>query len=424
MLMVRRGTTGLFIFCLMILCGCNGTTENTVVSPVRPVSVQPALKALAQDLVTPSYYKGALSWENAEFILHSSSVGRIITFDPDYPYSIPVSFGYCKERIYIHSAPTGRKITNIQNNQKVLFVVDRYKEEEGWASIHIFGQARIIHDPDEKAIGLARFSTAYRSKPDEVEQKASEINTTPPDGGSGGHGGGMTATSPMSIIEIVPEKVTSRILGVPKAWSGKLLYLADENVPAITFKELPDEDKIFQGILPKDTVKWHLYSCSEGRVNTYGKEYPYSAPVNYSYFDGRIYLHSKNWGEKLDGIKNNPKVSFSVDRFSDNKWFSINIFGEAKIIDDPAKMDLLMFKYSTVFESTDASKVEDALALIKEAPVDPKREEMMKRMGQRMVLVEITPHRITSKTSGMPLNKAKLPYVLEGALLKQPVPER
>lgn len=423
MIMSRVKRIGLVILCLAILHGCQGVQEPTTIEPTKPVSVHPALKALANDLVTPSYYKGELSWENVEFILHSSSVGRIISFDPDYPYSIPVSFGYCKERIYIHSAPTGRKITNIQNNQKVMFVVDRYKEEEGWASINIFGQARIIHDPAEKATALARFSTAYRNKPDEIEQKASEIKDNQPSP-EGGHGGGMSSMAPMTMLEIIPAKVTSRILGIPKAWTGKMLYLPDENVPAITFKELPDEDKIFQGILPKNTVKWHLYSCSAGRVNTYSKEYPYSVPVNYSYFDGKIYLHSKNWGEKLEGIKNNPRVSFSVDRFSDNKWFSINIFGEAKLIDDPAKVDLLMFKYSTVFESSDVSKIEEAIDQLKEAPTDPKREEMTQRMGQRMILVEIIPHKITSKTNGLPLNKTKLPYALEGSLLKQAVPER
>ncbi|MFA5795407.1 MAG: pyridoxamine 5'-phosphate oxidase family protein [Candidatus Brocadiia bacterium] len=413
---MRKALVALLVFFTAIY-GCTSSASGPV-EPTKPVSVQPALKEFAKNLITPSYYKGELSWENVEFILHSSSNGRILTVDSEYPYSVPVSFGYCKERIYIHSTPSGRKITNIQNNQKVLFTVDRYKEDEGWVSINIFGQANIIHNAEDKAMAMARFRLAYMSAPDEIEQKASDIKVIPPDGAMA-----KMPEVPMIMVEIVPEKVTSRLLGIPKEWLPKMPYLADENmIPAPVNNPLSEEDaKVFQGILPADTVKWALYSCSAGRINVQGKDYPYSVPVNYAYFNGKLYLHSKNWGEKIEDMKNNPRISFSVDRFTKTKWVSVNIFGEAKLIEDSAQISLLMNKYMAAFNSSDYTKIEEITAQIKDPSSDPKSREMMNRAGPRMVLIEITPHRITSKSNNMPLNQAKLPYVLEGLMFKTAV---
>ncbi|HZW49334.1 MAG TPA: pyridoxamine 5'-phosphate oxidase family protein [Bacillota bacterium] len=39
---------------------------------------------------------------------------------------------------------------------------------------------------------------------------------------------------------------------------------------------------------------------------------PYTLPVNYLYFDGKIYIHSAKEGKKLLWLKRNPQVCFSV----------------------------------------------------------------------------------------------------------------
>ncbi|MBI4712001.1 MAG: pyridoxamine 5'-phosphate oxidase family protein [Planctomycetes bacterium] len=435
---------------LSLPCGCSEPPVAT--TPKGPVKVGPTLEAVVKTLKAPAYYQGELSWENVEYILHSSSAGRIITNDPEYPYSVPVSFGYCKEKIYIHSSPTGKKIANITDSQKVTFAVDRFNEREGYASINFFGNARIISDAAEKSEALMRFSIAYKGKPDEIEQKVADAKPDP------------LPPMPLVIIEITPEKVTSRILSLPVAMLRKSQYIMDGKIPAP--KNQPpseSEAQIFGGILPVDTVKWLLYSNSIGRINTFGEAtaesrsgrdetYPYSVPVNYSYFDGKIYIHSKNNGLKVGDITKNPMVSFTVDRFSatlthreanlpsgggmghgpsaesqrspalisgdaPGVWLSVNVFGEAKLINDPSQMALLMHKYSTVFNATEVDKIEESLAQIKDAP--PESNEMMKRMGQRMVLIEITPTKITSKTSNLPLNLEKLPYTFNQPLLKQ-----
>src|SRR5574344_2159951 len=41
-------------------------------------------------------------------------------------------------------------------------------------------------------------------------------------------------------------------------------------------------------------------------------DYPYAVPLNYVYYDGKIFLHSAKEGHKVDAILHHPKVSFTV----------------------------------------------------------------------------------------------------------------
>ncbi len=81
---------------------------------------------------------------------------------------------------------------------------------------------------------------------------------------------------------------------------------------------------------------------------------PYVIPVNYVYHNGKIYFHCALKGKKLDNIKHDPKVCFSVyilDRFvltkrADNtsvRYRSVVVNGKAKLVNDPiAKMEALV----------------------------------------------------------------------------------
>ena len=73
--------------------------------------------------------------------------------------------------------------------------------------------------------------------------------------------------------------------------------------------------------------------------------YPYTVPLNYIYSDGCIYFHCAKSGHKLDGIKNDPRVSFCV--VSENEilqsefttlYKSVIVFGKAEIITDEREM--------------------------------------------------------------------------------------
>lgn len=88
---------------------------------------------------------------------------------------------------------------------------------------------------------------------------------------------------------------------------------------------------------------------------------PYVVPMSYVYVDNCIYLHCATDGQKLDNIKENPKVSFCV--VGDTKvipeefgtaFESVILFGTAEIIDDMQEklkgLRALVEKYSLEFK--------------------------------------------------------------------------
>ena len=60
-----------------------------------------------------------------------------------------------------------------------------------------------------------------------------------------------------------------------------------------------------------------LNKCTSGVLSVIGDDgYPYGVPVSYAYSDGKIFFHCAKEGHKVDAIKNNPKVSFTVRAIS------------------------------------------------------------------------------------------------------------
>lgn len=57
-------------------------------------------------------------------ILSKSLICRVAMIDGDKPYIVPLNYGYSNNAIYIHSAPIGKKIDILKQNNKVGFEVD------------------------------------------------------------------------------------------------------------------------------------------------------------------------------------------------------------------------------------------------------------------------------------------------------------
>ena len=73
--------------------------------------------------------------------------------------------------------------------------------------------------------------------------------------------------------------------------------------------------------------------------------YPYGVPVSYAYSDGKIFFHCAREGHKVDAIKNNQKVSFTVIAQDDvipekygTDFASVIAFGKASFVEDPEEM--------------------------------------------------------------------------------------
>lgn len=61
---------------------------------------------------------------------------------------------------------------------------------------------------------------------------------------------------------------------------------------------------------------------------------PYVVPMSFVYDDGKIFLHSRGKGLKVDYVTANPRVCFQVDTLGENRWNSVIAFGKASLSDD------------------------------------------------------------------------------------------
>lgn len=110
--------------------------------------------------------------------------------------------------------------------------------------------------------------------------------------------------------------------------------------------------------MSKEDTTALLEKCDEGVLSTIGVNgYPHAVPINYVYYNDKIYMHSAKEGFKLTNIEQCDKVSFTV--FSDvyideekftTKYQSAIVYGKAKIM--PGNKEILMElikKYSKQF---------------------------------------------------------------------------
>lgn len=93
--------------------------------------------------------------------------------------------------------------------------------------------------------------------------------------------------------------------------------------------------------------------------------YPYTVPLNYMFYNGKIYFHGASEGHKFDSIKNNPKVSFCVisqDKIIPEKYTtayeSVVVFGNAKIMDDKEEIKKLFMTLQRNFIQQTQKKTE------------------------------------------------------------------
>ncbi|HEX3038928.1 MAG TPA: pyridoxamine 5'-phosphate oxidase family protein [Caproiciproducens sp.] len=97
--------------------------------------------------------------------------------------------------------------------------------------------------------------------------------------------------------------------------------------------------------------------CTNGVLACMGDEdYPYAVPLSYVYFNDKIYFHSAKAGHKIDAIRKNSKVSFSV--IDENTVVSAEYttyfrsaiaFGKARITEGDERLEAfkaLVEKYS------------------------------------------------------------------------------
>ena len=100
----------------------------------------------------------ALSHEEMTDLLKTETRGVMsVQGDNGYPYGFPINHYYDEEtnRIYIHGATFGHRVSAVKKDPKVSYCVfgGEYQKEGDWAkyvkSVIIFGKAELVEDADE-----------------------------------------------------------------------------------------------------------------------------------------------------------------------------------------------------------------------------------------------------------------------------------
>ena len=100
----------------------------------------------------------ALSHEEMAELLKTETRGVMsVLGDDGYPYGFPINHYYDEEanKIYIHGATFGHRVSAVKNDPKVSYCVfgGEYQKEGDWAkyvkSVIVFGKAEMVEDANE-----------------------------------------------------------------------------------------------------------------------------------------------------------------------------------------------------------------------------------------------------------------------------------
>jgi len=99
-----------------------------------------------------------------EAILNKATIIRLAMVDNGLPYLLPFNFGYSENCIYIHSAPSGKKIDVLSQNPQVCFELeDETATVEGdiacrWSTMYRsvigYGKVEFVTGFEEKQLAL------------------------------------------------------------------------------------------------------------------------------------------------------------------------------------------------------------------------------------------------------------------------------
>ena len=117
-----------------------------------------------------------------ESIIEGATVCRVAFSENDVPYMVPVNFGYENDCMYFHSAPEGKKIEIIKQNNRVCFEVDIDQEVVrsatpcDWGmkyrSVVGFGKAFFVDDVEGKRRALNTIVEHYSGEPSDYPESA------------------------------------------------------------------------------------------------------------------------------------------------------------------------------------------------------------------------------------------------------------
>ena len=107
-------------------------------------------------------------------IIHRASVCRLAMVDGDWPYVVPLCFGYCNGTLYFHCAREGKKLDVLKRNDRVCVEFDLDQEPVTsespcewtmpYESVIGFGRASLVDDPGSKQKALDAIMEHYGAR--------------------------------------------------------------------------------------------------------------------------------------------------------------------------------------------------------------------------------------------------------------------
>jgi len=102
-------------------------------------------------------------------------------------------------------------------------------------------------------------------------------------------------------------------------------------------------------MLEKPAAEEILMQASSGVLSCRGDgDWPYGVPLNYVYHEGRIYFHSAASGHRMDSLRRDPRVSFTVvgeDRIVSGEYTSyfrsVIVFGKTRVAEGDERLEAL-----------------------------------------------------------------------------------
>ena len=88
-----------------------------------------------------------------------------------------------------------------------------------------------------------------------------------------------------------------------------------------------------QRVLSSDECTSLLSAARYGRLALSKDNQPYVVPMSYVYQDGKLYLHSRGMGKKVEYATNNPWVCFQIDVLEKERWSSVVVSGISHLSD-------------------------------------------------------------------------------------------
>jgi len=89
--------------------------------------------------------------------------------------------------------------------------------------------------------------------------------------------------------------------------------------------------------MKRDEVKKLLRDQFLCRIAFKGAEYPYIAPFQYVYREGRLYFHFTDYGRKMKLLENDNRVCVEIEEFHPDlrEYNFVSLRGALTVVDDP-----------------------------------------------------------------------------------------